>query len=633
MRKSNRLTYWGASRSVLVSTFDVAAVAVCWCAAYLLRFNFSIPDDFFRTGLWSLLWILPLHAVMFRIFGLYMGMWVFASLPDLLRIVRAVGTSAAFVIVTATLTHGGTPIPRSVLVAFPIFLLVTMGGARAMYRAWREHHLYGALVAAGRPALLIGAGEVGVNVMRQLSHSAEWRLVGVLDDNPTKHGREMMGLRIHGGIDELQHWAHELKAQHAIVAMPSASAEARKKILAQCLKAGVHAMMVPTLGEMMRTDHRRTSDNQAFREVELEDLLGREAVKIDMPNVDVMLSKRVVMVTGAGGSIGSELCRQIALFQPSQIVVYEANEYALYRLIEEFAIRFPEIHVVPVAGDVRDASWLNDTFARYKPALVFHAAAYKHVPLMEDGNAWQAVTNNVLGTWRVAAAAVAHNVEKFVMVSTDKAVNPTNVMGATKRLAEMVCQAVQATAPATVFCSVRFGNVLGSTGSVVPKFQEQIARGGPVTVTHPDITRYFMSIPEAAQLVLQAATMGSGSEIFVLDMGDPVKIADLARDMIRLSGATENEIAIQFTGLRPGEKLYEELLADDELTRPTHHPKLRVAAARTVADGLLDELQTWLSNRRVPTAAEVRRDLRRWVPEYAPAQRPELHVVTGDRAA
>ncbi|MDB5813324.1 MAG: polysaccharide biosynthesis protein CapD [Rhodocyclales bacterium] len=619
----------GVARSWLVSGFDLAAVTCCWCAAYLLRFNFAVPADFVRHGLLSLVWVLPIHAAMFRAFGLYKGMWVFASLPDLARIVRAVGVATALVIAIATFAHGNTPIPRSVLVAFPVFLMVMMGGARAMYRAWREHRLYGALAAAGRPALLIGAGEAGVNVMRQLRRAGEWRLVGILDDNPSKHGREMMGLRVHGCVDELEHWARELKAQHAIVAMPSASAETRKRILALCLKAGVHALMVPTLAEMMHADRRRSSDKWAFREVSMEDLLGRDAVAIDCPNIDGMLGGRSVLVTGAGGSIGSELCRQIALFRPGQIIAYEANEYALYRLIEEFSCRFPEVPLIPVAGDVRDALWLDETFARYTPSLVFHAAAYKHVPLMEDDNAWQAMSNNVLGTWRVAKAAATHRVPKFVMISTDKAVNPTNVMGASKRLAEMVCQTVQAETTTTAFCSVRFGNVLGSTGSVVPKFQEQIAAGGPVTVTHPEITRYFMSIPEASQLVLQAASMGKGGEIFVLDMGEPVKIANLARDMIRLSGSSEEEIRVEFTGLRPGEKLFEELLADAEHSLPTHHEKLRIAQARAADPAVVEEVLAWLRASRIPSPAEIKRELRRWVPEYGPAQRPALQVVAG----
>jgi FlaA1/EpsC-like NDP-sugar epimerase len=303
-------------------------------------------------------------------------------------------------------------------------------------------------------------------------------------------------------------------------------------------------------------------------------------------------------------------------FGPKSLVFYEQSEFALYAIKEEFQGQA----VVCVVGDVKDNAALGAAFAEYRPDVVFHAAAYKHVPLMENDNAWQAIRNNVLGTWRVAQAAIAHDVSEFVLISTDKAVNPTNVMGASKRLAERVCEAVQCQAMATRFVMVRFGNVLGSSGSVIPKFREQIAKGGPVTVTHPDIIRYFMLIPEAAQLVLQAAAQGQGGEIFVLDMGEPVNIAVLARDMIRLSGFTEDDIKIEFTGLRPGEKLYEELLADGETTLPTPHPKLRVMKAEQAPDAAwLAELEEWLAA-PVRPEAEVKEGLRRWVPEYRPAQ-------------
>jgi len=371
------------------------------------------------------------------------------------------------------------------------------------------------------------------------------------------------------------------------------------------------------------------------RRVDVEDLLGRDPVRIHTAEVREYLRGKSVMVTGAGGSIGSELCRQIARFEPSVLVCFDISEFALYRLSEEFATHFPTVQLLALAGDVKDAVRVDEVITRYHPHAIFHAAAYKHVPLMEDENAWQAVRNNVLGTWQVARSAVACGVARFVLVSTDKAVNPTNVMGATKRLAEQVCQALSSEGR-TQFEIVRFGNVLGSAGSVIPKFQEQIASGGPVTVTHPDITRYFMSIPEAAQLVLQAGSMGQGGEIFVLDMGDPVKIADLARDMIRLSGHTEEQIRVVFTGLRPGEKLFEEVLADAEETRATHHPKLRIARAQSVEEGRLVELLNWLRQRRAVGGAEVRRELRRWVPEYAPAApRPPLQVLSpaGQRAS
>ena len=326
------------------------------------------------------------------------------------------------------------------------------------------------------------------------------------------------------------------------------------------------------------------------------------------------------MVTGAGGSIGSELCRQILRFGPVQLVAFDISEFAIYRLNEELRDKYPGVSVVPVIGDVKDSLLLDQVMGRYSPHIVFHAAAYKHVPLMEEINTWQAVRNNVLGTYRLARAAIRHDVARFVLISTDKAVNPTNVMGASKRLAEMTCSALQHQGlRRTQFETVRFGNVLGSAGSVIPKFQEQISRGGPVTVTHPEITRFFMTIPEASQLVLQASSMGRGGEIFILDMGKPVRIADLARDLIRLYGFSEEQIRVVFTGLRPGEKLYEELLADDETTTRTPHPKLRIAQAREVPDSLVDNLLPWLMQHRVLSDDEVRRDLRRWVPEYLPA--------------
>jgi FlaA1/EpsC-like NDP-sugar epimerase len=357
----------------------------------------------------------------------------------------------------------------------------------------------------------------------------------------------------------------------------------------------------------------------SLRTVELDDLLGRDPVQLDSDGLRSWLGSLTVMVTGAGGSIGSELCRQIARFQPALIVMVEQSEYALYRITEEFAASFPGVRTEAVIADVKDQARTLEVLQRWQPAVIFHAAAYKHVPLMENGNAWEAVQNNVWGTMAIARAAAAAGVDKFVLVSTDKAVNPVNVMGATKRLAEKVCATL--TGAKTRFVTVRFGNVIGSAGSVVPKFREQIAQGGPVTVTHPDIERYFMSIPEAAQLVLQAGLMGEGREIFVLDMGEPVKIVDLARDLIRLSGLSESDVRIEFTGLRPGEKLYEEPLADNEGTLATPHPKLRIARA---TDGLaaaeLDSLRAWLRGASPGSADAVRNGLKGFIPEYQPAK-------------
>ncbi|WP_322062748.1 nucleoside-diphosphate sugar epimerase/dehydratase [Paraburkholderia sp. J63] len=608
--------------------FDVGAVAAAWLTAYLLRFNASVPTEFWHGAVDNLFWVLPVYAIMFRIFGLYRGMWVFASLPDLMRISKAIVSAALIVMVASVMLQPSPIVPRSVLIVSPLLLFFVMGGARALYRATKEFYLYGGLVAQGKPVIVVGAGGAGASLARELSRSAEWRLVGLLDDDPAKKGREIYGYKVLGPIGDIEHWAGALRCEFAIIAIPSASAEVQRHVASQCLRAGVKALMLPALTEL--------APGQGFlsqvRNIDLEDLLGRDAVNIDTPHVEALLSGRVVMVTGAGGSIGSELCRQILRFAPAQLIALDLSEYAMYRLTEEIRERFPELSVVPIIGDAKDALLLDQVMARYTPHIVFHAAAYKHVPLMEELNAWQAIRNNVLGTYRVARAAIKHQVRHFVLISTDKAVNPTNVMGASKRLAEMACQAMQQTSERTQFETVRFGNVLGSAGSVIPKFQQQIAKGGPVTVTHPEITRFFMTIPEASQLVLQASSMGHGGEIFILDMGKPVKIVDLARDLIRLYGFTDEQIRIAFTGLRPGEKLYEELLADDETTTRTPHPKLRIARAREVPENLLDELLPWLMQHRVPTDDEVRRDLRRWVPEYQPSSAPKLQSVGGAAA-
>ncbi|WP_233862485.1 polysaccharide biosynthesis protein [Paraburkholderia adhaesiva] len=604
--------------------FDLCAVAASWLAAYVVRFNGSVPLDFRQSALHSLVWVLPVYGVMFRIFGLYRGMWVFASLPDMMRISKAVITGAIVAMVASVMIQPAPITPRSVLVVSPLLLFLMMGGARALYRASKEFYLYGGLVGQGKPVLVIGAGTAGANLARELSHSGEWRLVGLLDDDVMKHGREVYGYKVLGSLDDLAQWADTLKVEYAIIALPTASVEVQRRAATLCVRAGMKAMVLPSLTALM--------PGQGFlsqvRQIDLEDLLGRDEVTIDTPHVEALLGGRVVMVTGAGGSIGSELCRQILRFSPVQLVALDVSEYAMYRLTEEIRERFPDLAVVPIVGDAKDALLLDQIMARYTPHIVFHAAAYKHVPLMEQVNAWQAIRNNVLGTYRVAQAAIKHQVGHFVLISTDKAVNPTNVMGASKRLAEMACQALQQTSERTQFETVRFGNVLGSAGSVIPKFQQQIAKGGPVTVTHPEITRFFMTIPEASQLVLQASSMGNGGEIFILDMGQPVKIVDLARDLIRLYGFTQEQIRIEFTGLRPGEKLYEELLTDAETTTHTPHPKLRIARAREVPENLIDELLPWLMQHRVPGDDEVRRDLRRWVPEYQPAIVPTLKDVS-----
>ena len=599
-------------RTLAAFVHDVLAVAIAWVLAFALRFNLDIPAEFAGAALGSLWWLLPVFGGMFFMFGLYRGLWRFASLSDMQHIVAAVAAGAAITLV-AVVFDGVGQIPRSVLVLHPLLLALLMGGSRFAYRSWKEHRLYGPAKMRGQPVLVLGAGEAADSLLREMQRSGLWYAVALVDQSSAKQGTRLRGLPVFGPLSRIPEVAERYGVKHVVVAMPGARPGQRRLAAETAAKAGLTVMTMPSYDDLLAG--RLSVSN--IRRIELEDLLGREAVSLDDAGLHGLIDGRVVLVSGAGGSIGSELCRQIARFAPSRLVLLETSEFALYRIDDELGQAFPKLERRCWAADVRDAGRVAEVLAMEKPALIFHAAAYKHVPLMESVNAWQAVRTNALGTLILARAAQAAGVEKFVLISTDKAVNPTNVMGASKRLAERLCCAVGSTGD-TRFVTVRFGNVLGSNGSVIPKFREQIARGGPVTVTHPDIVRYFMTIPEAAQLLLQAGLMGQGGEIFVLDMGDPVKIVDLARDMIRLSGFSEDDIRIEFTGLRPGEKLYEELLADNEATLPTTHPKLRIAR---LTDSLPEDecaaVIDWLRP-DVRPATEVKHGLQRFVPEYTP---------------
>lgn len=606
-------------RTLVIILHDILVAAGAWLGAYWLRFNLSIPPEFQQAALSTLLWVVPLQAVVFWRFGLYRGIWRFASLPDLKRIVMAVTIAALLIPLVLILFRVEAVVPRSVLILDPLLLLIVMGGSRLGYRAWKEHRLASVLRPGSKPVLIAGAGSAADFLLRELARNpAGFHVVGLLDDSRDKRGRLVQGVPVLGPLDDVAQHAARMDVRDVVLALPSAAHEVRKRVTERCTEAGLNVMTIPSLEDLVAG---RVSVS-ALRRVELDDLLGRDPVQLDDSGLHRLLTGKVVMVTGAGGSIGSELCRQIARYAPARLVLFEQSELALYAMEQELPQRFPDLVIEPVIGDVKQTDAVERVMAAHRPQVVFHAAAYKHVPLMENANAWEALRNNVLGTYRVAQAARMHGVGTFVMISTDKAVNPTNVMGASKRLAEMVCQCMQhggeGQRSGTRFVSVRFGNVLGSSGSVIPKFQKQIEAGGPVTVTHPEITRYFMSIPEAAQLVLQAGLMGEGGEIFVLDMGEPVKIAELAHLMIRLSGSDETRIRVEFTGLRPGEKLYEELLADDESTLPTPHAKLRIAQARKADPEALAEWLQWLCGPRQDEAA-VKIWLRQNVHEYAPS--------------
>lgn len=616
-------------RNSFAFAHDLVATGLAWWLAFWFRFNLDVPPEFLQAFAYSLPWVLILYALLFWRLGLYRGLWRYASLPDLKRILIAVSAAAVAVpaLFVFVVPPAPAPVPRSAYLVAPLLLILAMGGSRLAYRAWKERGLPSIMLAPESiPVIVLGAGSAAATLLKALANSREWRVVALLDDDPSKRGGEIMGVNVVGPLEQAAAAAERFGVTQAIIAMPGALHAARKRAVALCGAAGLRVMTVPSYSDLVSG---KVSVSQ-LRNVELDDLLGRDPVQLDEKGLHALLDGKRVLVTGAGGSIGAELCRQIAGYSPERLVLFELSEFALYSIDAEFRDRYSKVPVSAVIGDVKSGSRVREVLDRYRPHVVFHAAAYKHVPLMEQDNAWQAVKNNVLGTLILACAAKAAGVEKFVLVSTDKAVNPTNVMGATKRLSELVCQAVQADAGqsgATQFVSVRFGNVLGSAGSVIPRFSEQIARGGPVTVTHPDIQRYFMSIPEAAQLVLQAALMGASGQIFVLDMGEPVKIADLARELIRLSGFADGDIEISYTGLRPGEKLFEELLTDAEHTLPTPHPKLRIAKARApLNESLLAEVREWLSGPDGLTDTQVRARLREWIPEYDPT--PTVGYIT-----
>jgi FlaA1/EpsC-like NDP-sugar epimerase len=611
-------------RTFLALLHDVAVAALAWVAAYLLRFNFAIPLESFQHMLQSLLWVVPLQGAVFVSLGLYRGVWRFASVLDLKRILFAVSAAVAAVAAVLFMLRSAVTVPRSVLILDPILLMLMMGGSRFVYRAWKEHQLYSGHFNQGEPVIVLGAGEAAVALVKDLARSATWRVVALLDDDRAMLGREIYGVKVLGALHSLDVMHERYDVKHVIIAMPSAHHQKRRQAVDLANRLGLDVLTVPAIDDLMSG---KVSISQ-IRRVDVEDLLGRDAVALDNSGLHELIEANTVLVSGAGGSIGSELCRQILKYKPSTLVCLDLSEYTLYKLEQELNRFNVTTKLLYMTGDVKNRQRVNYLLRQYQPTVVFHAAAYKHVPLMENGNVWEALSNNVVGTHTLAQACKEAHVAKFVLISTDKAVNPTNVMGASKRLAEMVCQGLQGSIAtdllqtnskhATKFVMVRFGNVLGSSGSVIPKFREQIAQGGPVTITHPDITRYFMSIPEAAQLVMQAGLMGRGGEIFVLDMGEPVKIAALAADMIRLSGLLVEDIKIEYVGLRPGEKLYEELLADDEHTTPTPHEKLRIALARPVDKLWVENLLTWIGRMQSEDEQQIKNELKFWVEEYSP---------------
>ena len=608
-------------RVPLSLAIDAVMVVVAWHATYLFRMGFERwlherpPYD-----VWVLVGVVVVYLSAFVALRVPQGMWRFSGFGEIKRLTLAC-LVAGVVSAAGTMGLQFYGVPRAVLALHPFVALMAVSGVRLLYRALYEHARARISGEAGfeRRALVLGAGEAAKRLLAGIQHQG-WVVQGLLDDDAAKLGARIAGVPVLGPLTAVKDPGVRGDVTHLIIALPAATAAQRRRAVELAGATGLPVLTVPSAEELRQGDQ-----VNRVRDIEPEDLLGREPVQLDENGIGEVLRGKTVLVTGGGGSIGSELCRQVARYQPARLVVVELSEFNLYSIEQDLALRFPQLEVVKLIGDVKDLEGLRAIFQRTQPQVVFHAAAYKHVPLMEVDNAWAALRNNTLGTYHAALVAAEVGVERFVLISTDKAVNPTNVMGATKRAAELVISAMAAEHRGTRFMAVRFGNVLGSSGSVIPKFKEQITRGGPITVTHPDIIRYFMTIPEAARLVLQAAAIGESGQVLVLDMGEPVKIVDLARTMIQLAGKTEQEIPIVFTGLRPGEKLYEELLADADATMPTRIPRLRLAKLSEASDRTMAWLQEDLLAFQQPTAWRddtVRQTLSRLVSEFRMADAP-----------
>ena len=590
---------------------DFFAIIFSWVFAYVLRFNFQIPDDHLQILLKTLPPVLLTSTLSFYFFGLYRGIWRFASITDLKRIVGSILIASFISIAFFFMYKEIGMMPRSVLVIHPLLLILIMGGSRFIFRTIKEHQLYGLKASLGEPVMIIGSGQNAILLAKELNFTHDWRVVGILNDDETMHGRELAGTRILGSINQLSKFKERFNIRKVIITTAELTHHQRREIIDMVSDLNVEILTIPLMSDLISG---RLNISQ-MRPVEVEDLLGREKVDLDNSGLKKLIKNKTVLISGAGGSIGSELCRQIVKFDPKILVCLDISEIALYNIEQEF-INLKFQNNIYVVADVKNKERLKEVFNQFKPEIVFHAAAYKHVPLMETYNVSEALINNVIGTYHLAQIAKDFKVKKFILVSTDKAVNPTNVMGASKHIAELICRGLQLRSK-TDFVITRFGNVLGSSGSVIPKFREQIAAGGPVTVTHPEMTRYFMSIPEAAQLVMQASLMGKSGQIYVLDMGESVKIVDLARDMIKLSGFDENDIKIKFTGLRPGEKLYEELLSDYEAIMPTTHPKLKIASSENISEKKVKDLIKWILSTTSKTEAQIKKELKRWVKGYS----------------
>jgi FlaA1/EpsC-like NDP-sugar epimerase len=625
-------------RRILITTFNVVVTTFALVVAYTLRFDFSIPASevpLLKKAIWILLLV---KIPVFRWANIDRGWLSFVSFADLyyLGLANVIG-SALFTVLS--LVFIGPGFPRSVYCIDFVLCFLLTSGARCSVRLYRDLRSSGQSGSGGRGILIYGAGSAGVALLRDVrsNRALGYRVMGFLDDDPAKLNASLMGVRVLGsGRDAAKlvayHQRRRVKIEEIIICMPSASGRQMREALANCRNSGAICKTLPGVGELLSG---KVLSSQ-IRDVSVLDLLGREAVRLDEGLIQSSIAGRAILVTGAAGSIGSELCRQVARFSPLRLVLLEQAESDLFRIDRELTQKFGSLEIVPEIGDIRDYARVEEVIRKHAIDSIFHAAAYKHVPMMEN-NVIEAVANNAIGTYNIARVADLHGVSNLLMISSDKAVNPTNVMGATKRVAELIVTAMPPRGDAghTKSVSVRFGNVLGSNGSVVPLFTEQIAAGGPVTVTHSEMRRYFMTIPEAVQLVLQASTMGKGSDIFVLDMGEPVRIVDLARNMIRLSGREPDvDIEIRYVGLRPGEKLYEELITKGENIQPTHHEKIKIFAGARMTRAAIEEwirqLEKLIARRDESGIVQHLVDL---VPEYTPTGKWKLIPQGQEKAA
>jgi FlaA1/EpsC-like NDP-sugar epimerase len=619
---------------IIIFVVDVLLLTAALYDAFLIRFEFNIPPFYFDLFLRMLPYVIVTKIACLYFFDLYRGMWRYTSISDLLNIIKAATASSLLITIFIAFKIRFIGYPRSVFVIDWFLTILFIAGFRLLVRLFFERlarekseksmpqqfmSLFKHYPKSVKKLLIIGAGDCGEKILREIRDNAslKFKAVGFLDDNRNKIGRKIHGVPVLGLISEISAAIKKVSADEALIALPSATGHRMREIVEYCKESGIPFKTVPGYGELING---RVSV-KAIRDVAYSDLLGRAAVKLDAKGISDYIKGNCMLVTGAGGSIGSELCRQICKFSPKKIVLFERAESPLYEIELELKRNFSDISIVPVLGDIQSGIQLENTFKSHNPQAVFHAAAYKHVPMLEI-QPWKAVENNILGTERLIKIVQQHGCDRFVFVSTDKAVRPTNVMGASKRVAEMLIQC-QGNNPngQTKFAVVRFGNVVGSVGSVVPLFKKQIEIGGPVTVTHPEVTRYFMTIPEACQLILQAGALCDEQvEIFILDMGKPVKIADLARDLIRLSGFEPDEdIKIEFIGLRPGEKLFEELITEGEGIVGTNHDKIMTLRGQKCSlkmlNGKIDKLGQLAAEQN---AEKITSTLREIVADYQP---------------